>query len=108
VNFDWRMGTSWLGWLVCQNVLRLTCLLFRGAYATTLRQAKPAPIQTSSRKRRRSAKVMPVTSEYPKALSKSKFPPSWAPRLQGMTPSPLDEERIPSNGCSGPQGSYTG
>src|SRR5215831_17157140 len=27
LNFDWR-GTSWLGWLVCQKVLRLTCLLF--------------------------------------------------------------------------------
>jgi hypothetical protein len=23
VNFDWRMGFSWLGWLLCQKVLRL-------------------------------------------------------------------------------------
>jgi transposase len=32
VNFDWRMGTSWLRWLLCQKILLMTCLLFRGAY----------------------------------------------------------------------------
>ena len=32
VNFYWRMGTSWLGWLVCQKILLLTCLHFGGAY----------------------------------------------------------------------------
>ena len=23
MNFDWRMGIFWLGWLLCQKVLRL-------------------------------------------------------------------------------------
>ena len=32
VNVDWRMGTSWLGWVVCQKVLLFDCLLFREAY----------------------------------------------------------------------------
>ena len=33
VNFDWRMETSWLGWLLCQKVLRLDHLRLGGAYA---------------------------------------------------------------------------
>ena len=32
VNVDCRMRTSWLGWLVCQNVLLLDCLKLGGAY----------------------------------------------------------------------------
>jgi hypothetical protein len=28
VNFDWRMGTSWLGWLVCQKVLLLAVSIY--------------------------------------------------------------------------------
>jgi hypothetical protein len=35
VNFDWRMGTSWLGWLLCQKVLLIDCLRFWGAYGQT-------------------------------------------------------------------------
>jgi hypothetical protein len=26
------MGTSWLRWLLCQKILLVDCLLFRGAY----------------------------------------------------------------------------
>ena len=37
VNFDWRRGTSWLGWLVCQKVLLIDCLRFCGAYGGTSR-----------------------------------------------------------------------
>ena len=36
VNFDWRMGTSWLGWLLCQKVLLMDRLSLGGAYATAV------------------------------------------------------------------------
>jgi hypothetical protein len=32
VNFDWRMGTSWLRGLLCQKVLLLNRLSLGGAY----------------------------------------------------------------------------
>ena len=38
------------------------------------KHSSPIPIQTSSGNRRSNAKAMPVTSQYPKALSKSTFP----------------------------------
>ena len=40
----------------------------------TTRQARPSRIHTNSRKRRNSAKVMPVTSPYPKAVNRKRLP----------------------------------
>jgi hypothetical protein len=35
------MGTSWLRWLLCQKILLLDCLLFRGAYASINTAGRP-------------------------------------------------------------------
>ena len=66
----------------------LACGVFPRSTESPVDQAKaasPMPIQASSRKRLRSAKVMPVTSLQPKALSNSRSPPSCAQRLPGLT-----------------------